>query len=65
MMVIKAMERANSADPIKIKDELAKTKDYAAVSGKISLNETHDAVKSAVIIEMKDGKQTFKEKVNP
>lgn len=65
MMVIKAIERAGSADPVKIKDELAKTKDYAAVSGKISLNETHDAVKSAVIIEMKDGKQTFKEKVNP
>nr|WP_156478697.1 ABC transporter substrate-binding protein [Anaerosporomusa subterranea] len=65
MMVIKAMERANSADPVKIKDELAKTKDYDAVSGKISLNATHDAVKSAVIIEMKDGKQTFKEKVNP
>jgi branched-chain amino acid transport system substrate-binding protein len=65
MMVIKAIERANSADPVKIKDELAKTKDFAAVSGKISLNETHDAVKSAVIIEMKDGKQTFKEKVNP
>lgn len=65
MMVIKAMERANSTDPVKIKDELAKTKDFAAVSGKISLNETHDAVKSAVIIEMKEGKQTFKEKVNP
>lgn len=65
MMVIEAIKRANSADPVKIKDELAKTKDYAAVSGKISLNATHDAVKSAVIIEMKDGKQTFKEKVNP
>ncbi len=65
MMVIKAMERANSADPVKIKDELEKTKNFAAVSGQISLNETHDAVKSAVIIEMKDGKQTFREKVNP
>lgn len=64
-MVIKAIERAKSADPVKIKDELAKTKDFDAVSGKISLNETHDAVKSAVIIEMKDGKQTFREKVNP
>lgn len=65
MMVIEAMKRANSEDPVKIKDELAKTKDYAAVSGTITLNETHDAVKSAVIIEMKDGKQTFKEKINP
>jgi branched-chain amino acid transport system substrate-binding protein len=65
MMIIEAMKRANSEDPVKIKDELAKTKDYAAVSGTITLNDTHDAVKSAVIIEMKDGKQTFKEKINP
>ncbi len=65
MMVIESIKRANSVDTVKIKDELAKTKDYTAVSGKITLNETHDAVKSAVIIEMKDGKQTFKEKVNP
>ncbi|MCE5285282.1 MAG: ABC transporter substrate-binding protein [Pelosinus sp.] len=65
MMVIEAIKRANSEDTVKIKDELAKTKDYAAVSGTITLNEMHDAVKSAVIIEMKDGKQTFKEKINP
>ncbi|WP_094606633.1 Leucine-specific-binding protein [Sporomusa silvacetica DSM 10669] len=65
MMVIDAMKRANSADPVKIKDELAKTKEYQAVSGLISFNASHDPVKSAVIIEMKDGKQTFREKVNP
>ncbi|SHJ59702.1 ABC transporter substrate-binding protein [Propionispora hippei] len=65
MMVIEAIKRANSTDPVAIKDALAKTKDYQAVSGLITLNETHDAVKSAVIIEMKDGKQTFKEKINP
>ncbi len=65
MMVIESIKRANSADPVKIRDELEKTKNYSAVSGKITLNSTHDAVKSAVIIEMKDGKQTFKEKVNP
>ncbi len=65
MMVIEAMKRANAADPVKIKDELAKTKDYVAVSGLITLNATHDAVKSAVIVEMKEGKQTFREKVNP
>lgn len=65
MMVIEAIKKANSSDPVKIKDELAKTKEYKAVSGLISMNETHDPVKSAVIIEMKDGKQTFREKVNP
>ena len=65
MMVIESIKRAGGTDTTKIKDELAKTKDYQAVSGKITLNESHDAVKSAVIIEFKDGKQTFKEKVNP
>ena len=65
IMIIDAIKKANSTDSVKIKDELAKTKDFAAVSGRISFNETHDPVKSAVIIEMKDGKQTFREKVNP
>lgn len=65
MMIIEAIKRAGSEDTVKIKDELAKTKEYQAVSGVITLNDTHDAVKSAVVIEMKDGKQTFKEKVNP
>lgn len=65
IMVIEAMKRAGSAEPVKIKDELAKTKDFAAVSGMITLNATHDPIKSAAIIEMKDGKQTFREKVNP
>ncbi|CVK18556.1 Leucine-specific-binding protein [Sporomusa paucivorans] len=65
MMVIEAMKRSNSADPVKIKDELAKTKDYQAVSGLISFDANHDPIKSAVIIEMKDGNKTFKEKVNP
>lgn len=65
MMILDAIKRANTLDTVKIKDEMAKTKDFQAVSGTITLNETHDAVTSAVVIEMKDGKQTFREKVNP
>ncbi len=65
MMIINAITKANSTDTVKIKDEMAKTKDFPGVSGSITLNETHDAVKSAVIIEMKDGKQVFNKKVNP
>ncbi|MDF2930273.1 MAG: livK 2, partial [Anaerospora sp.] len=62
---IDGIKRANSAEPGKIRDALAATKEYPAVTGKISLNENHDAVKSAVILEMKDGKQTFNSIVNP
>jgi len=64
-IIIDAIKRANSLDPEKIREALAGTKDYPAITGSTTLNATHDAVKSAVIIEMKDGKQTFKEKINP
>ena len=64
-VLVDAIKRANSAEPAKIKEALAATKGYKAVTGEISLNDKHDAVKSAVIIEMKDGKQVYKETVKP
>jgi branched-chain amino acid transport system substrate-binding protein len=65
MMIVDAIKRANSADPEKIKEALVQTKGLQGVSGMITLNDHHDAVKSAVVIEMIDGAQVFKEKVNP
>lgn len=64
-VLIDAMKRANSAEPEKIREALAATKDFMAITGATTLNATHDAVKSAVIIEMKDGKQMFKATVKP
>lgn len=64
-VLVDAMKRANSAEPSKIRDALAVTKDYPAVTGKTSMNESHDAVKGAVILEMKDGKQVYRATVNP
>lgn len=64
-VLIDAIKRANSAEPGKIREALAATKDYPAVTGATTLNATHDAVKSAVIIEMKDGKQMYKATVKP
>lgn len=64
-ILIDAMQRANSTDTAKIREALAATKNFAAVTGLTTLNETHDAVKSAVVIEMKDGKQIYKATVKP
>ncbi|AIF49584.1 ABC transporter substrate-binding protein [Pelosinus sp. UFO1] len=64
-IVIDAIKRANSIDPEKIREALAATKDFPAITGATTLNATHDAVKSVVIIEMKDGKQVFKATVKP
>lgn len=64
-LVIDAIKRAGSAEPQKIKDALAQTKGFQAVTGTISFDAEHNPVKSAVIIEIKDGKQVFREKINP
>jgi branched-chain amino acid transport system substrate-binding protein len=64
-LVADAIKRANSADPAKIRDALAATKNFPGASGTLTINESHDATKSAVIIEMKDGKQVYKETVKP
>lgn len=64
-VLIDAIKRANSAEAGKIREALAATKEFPAVTGATTLNATHDAVKSAVIIEMKDGKQVYKATVKP
>lgn len=64
-MILDAMGRADSADPVKIQEFLAKTENFPGVSGDISINKTHDAVKAAVILGFKEGKQFFVEKVLP
>jgi branched-chain amino acid transport system substrate-binding protein len=65
MIMFDAIKRANSTDPDKIRQELAKTKDYSGVTGKISINEQRNAVKPAVILEIKGGQFKYKETVNP
>ncbi len=64
-MIIDAIKRAGSADPAKIREALEQTKNLQVSTGIITLDASHNPVKSAVVIEMKDGKQTFKEKINP
>lgn len=60
-----AIERAGSVDSEAIKDALASTKNIELVSGTFSVDEKHNAVKSATILEYVDGKQTFKTKIDP
>ena len=64
-LLVDAIERADSTDAKKIKEALAATKNFSSVSGEMSLNERHDAVRGVVIIELKDGKQVYKETVKP
>ncbi|MGL5207095.1 MAG: ABC transporter substrate-binding protein [Acidaminococcaceae bacterium] len=65
LLVINAIKTANSADTVKVKDAMAKTTGFNGVSGNVTFNAQHNPVKSAVIIEYKDGAQVFKTKINP
>ncbi|MDD4600403.1 MAG: ABC transporter substrate-binding protein [Negativicutes bacterium] len=64
-MIVDAITRAGSTDPAKIRDALEQTKNLQVSTGILTLDSNHNPVKSAVVIEMKDGKQSFKEKINP
>ncbi len=65
MILFDAMKRAGTTDPEKVKNELAKTKDFNGVTGKISINEQRNAIKPAVILEIKGGQFKYKETVAP
>lgn len=65
LMIADAIKRAGSDDSEKIRAALEATKDFQVSTGKITLDANHNPIKSAVVIELKDGKQSFKEKINP
>ncbi len=65
MFLADGIKRAGSADSKAIRDALAATKDFEAVTGKIAINAQRDAVKSAVILQVKDGKFKYLETVAP
>ncbi len=65
LILFDAIKRAGSTDSQKIRDELAKTKDFQGVTGKITINEQRNAIKPAVILEIKGGQFKYKETVSP
>lgn len=65
MILFDAMKKAGSTEGEKIKNELAKTKDFPGVTGMITINDQRNAVKPAVVLEIKDGKFVYKETIAP
>ncbi len=60
-----AMERTSDLSPKAIRDEIAKTKDYMGVTGKITINEERNAVKSAVIVQVQGALNKYVTTINP
>ncbi len=64
-VLVAALKNAKSLNTVDIRDAIAATKNYAGVTGSISLNADRDAVKSAVVLKISGGKSSFVTSVNP
>lgn len=59
ILILDAIKRANSTDREKIREELAKTENFPGAAGIITLDEDRNAIKNAVIKQVKGGKFTY------
>ena len=64
-MLVDALKRAGSSDTEKIREALEATKDLKVGTGTISMDKNHNPIKTAVILEMKNGEKELKAKITP
>ncbi len=60
-----AIKRAGTTESQKLRDAIASTKGFPGVTGAININESRDAVKPAVVFELRDKKFVYKETIQP
>jgi len=60
-----AIKSAGTTDSAKLRDAIAATKDFKAVTGTITLDANRNATKPAVMMTIKDGKFSYVDTVSP
>lgn len=60
-----AAERAGSYEPVAVRDSLASTQSFTGAAGVITLDENGDAISSAIIKTVENGKFVYKTKIEP
>jgi branched-chain amino acid transport system substrate-binding protein len=60
-----AVRRAGTTEGAKLRGALARTRDYAGVTGTININAARDAVKPAFVFKLQDGKFVYHETIAP
>jgi len=63
-VLLNAIKVSGGEDGTKIADALAKTKDLPVANGKFTYDDKHNPVTSALIMELKDGKQILNKKLS-
>lgn len=65
MLVADAIERAGTTESNAVRDAIASTAGFVGVTGAITIDDQHNAEKSAVVLEIKDGKFTYFTTIDP
>lgn len=65
MVLADSIKRANGTECAALRNAIATTKDFKGITGVISVNEERNAVKSAVVLELRDKKFVYKETIVP
>jgi len=65
MVLGDAMKRAKTLANEDVRQAIADTKSYPGVTGTITIDQNRDAMKPAVVIEIKNKQFVFKESINP
>lgn len=65
MILADAITRAKSTERAKVRDALADTKNYKAVTGDITIDGDRNATKSAVVLQIKGSEFVYKKTVQP
>jgi branched-chain amino acid transport system substrate-binding protein len=60
-----AIARANTTDGEKVRAALAETKNFAGVTGVISMDANRNAIKPAVVLKLEDGRYIYQETIQP
>jgi branched-chain amino acid transport system substrate-binding protein len=64
-VLMDAMKRAGSTDPKAVRDQLAKTRNFEGVTGKINIDAQRNPEKAAVVLKITGGKPKFDSLVQP
>jgi branched-chain amino acid transport system substrate-binding protein len=60
-----AIKRAGTTESAKLRDAIAATNSFPAVTGLITINAERNAIKPAVVLELKDGKYHYRDTIEP
>lgn len=64
-VLVDAIERAGSTDGEQLRNALAQTRNFAGVTGVISMDENRNAIKPAVVLRLLDGRYIYEATIEP